>query len=226
MRLILGVALILTVPLSAQPVNRLQRALADADNALRAGHFEEAQRRLAKLSTTIAERFGSGSQAMYTVAVVASFRAIAAAGLHKPDDAAWYWSIARSLYPKFGRSDLHVYGAAGAEVMKIDASMPCALPEHPPGIEVTPPKPIEHSMPKYPYHAIETGIAEPVVVEFIVDEHGVPICPSIVDTHDDPSLAWFMLEAIRNWRYEPATIGGVAVRSAFTQTIDFRIRYY
>ena len=116
----------------------LQDRLGRIDTELKAGRFEAAQQELRGLTGTIAEHFGSGSQAMYTVAVIATFRAIAAAGLGNVDDAEWYWNIARSLYPPFHGTNLHVYGTAGDAVMRIDASESCDMPSPPPS--VTPPR--------------------------------------------------------------------------------------
>jgi len=183
----LAVSLMTTIPLHAQPLTRFQEALVNADNELKAGRFEEADRRLRKMSGAIAERFGSGSQAMYTVAVIASFRSIAAAGLNKMADAEWYWDVATSFYPKFAGSDLHVYGSAGEAVMRVEASHPCEHLESQAG--ATPPKPIRNPMPKYPYHAIETGIAETITIDVTITETGLTRCPRIVETHYDPSLA-------------------------------------
>ena len=70
------IGIMAVLPISAQPLNRLQAALVSADRDLKAGNFDEADRRLRKLSGAIGEKFGSGSEAMYTVAVIASFREI------------------------------------------------------------------------------------------------------------------------------------------------------
>jgi len=222
----LAITLISSVPLLAQSSDRAwQEALVRADNELKAGHFEEANRRLLKLSGAIGEKMASGSEAMYTVAVIASFRAIAAAGRHNIADVEWYWSVATSFFPKFKGSNLRVYGAAGETVMGIDASRSCILQEHFPHADIKPPKAIRNPMPRYPYHAIETGIAERITVQVIITEAGETRCPQVVETHDDPSLAWVLLEAMKSWRFEPATVAGKPVPVPFNQTVDFRIRY-
>jgi hypothetical protein len=125
----------------------LQERLLRVDNALKAGQFESAGRDVAALTTAIGEHFASGPQAMYTVGVIASFHAIAAAREGNAADAEWYWSAARSFYPKFAGSDLHAYGAAGAAVMRIDASDVCAIPDLSGSVHVTPPKPVAAPMP-------------------------------------------------------------------------------
>jgi len=162
---------------------------------------------------------------MYTVAVVASFRAIAAAGLNNPEDAEWYWIVATSLFPKFRGSNLGVYGVAGETVMRIDASRPCVPPEHIAGGNLKPPKVIRNPMPRYPRHAVETGIAEPITVQVTITEHGATRCPRVVETHDDPSLVWVVLEAMKDWRFEPATVDGKPVPVTINQTVDFKIHY-
>ena len=196
------------------------------DGELKAGQFEPAQRELAALDNTITEHFGSGSQAMYTIALIATFRALAAAGAKDLNDAEWYWSIARSLFPKFAGSNLAVYGAAGEAVMRLDRSDACQTRDLPSGSRVTPPKPSHSPMPPYPYHALETGIAEPITVEVTVTENGTTRCPKVIETHDDPALAWVLLEAMKKWRYEPARVDGAPVPATVRQTVDFRIKYY
>ena len=203
----------------------LQDRLARIDAQLKAAQFEAADRELRALNGAIAEHFGSGSQAMYTVGVISSFRALAAAGLNDSKDAEWYWSVAKSLYPKFAGSDLRVYGAAGEAVMRIDSSKSCEVPQRSDYAQFTGPKAIHTPLPKYPYHAVETGIAEAIVVDVIIAEDGTTRCPRVVDTHDDPSLAWALLEAMKDWRYEPALLDGRPVAVPLRQTIDFRLKY-
>jgi outer membrane biosynthesis protein TonB len=48
----------------------------------------------------------------------------------------------------------------------------------------------------------------------------------VVETHENPSLAWVLLEAMKRWRYEPAMADGGRVAAAVRQTVDFRIKYY
>ena len=110
--------------------------------------------------------------------------------------------------------------------MRIDASDVCATPDVSGSQHLTPPKAISAPMPKYPYHALETGIAEPVTVEVIVSVDGTTRCPRVIETHGNPSLAWVLLEAMKRWRYEPAIADGARVAAAFRETVDFRIKYY
>jgi len=152
--------------------------------------------------------------------------ALAAAGAKDLNDAEWYWSVARSLFPKFAGSNLAVYGAAGEAVMRLDRSDACKIRDLPSGARVTPPKPSHSPMPPYPYHALETGIAEPITVEVTVTENGTTRCPKVIETHDDPALAWVLLEAMKKWRYEPARVDGAPVPATVRQTVDFRIKYY
>ncbi len=222
----LAVALVSAVPVFAQSTDRAwQEALVTIDSELKAGHFDEANRRLSKLSRAIGEKMRSGSEAMYTVALVSSFRAIAAAGVNNRPEAEWYWSIATSLFPKFKGSNLSVYGVAGETVMRMDASRPCTPPEHVPHKDLKPPKVIRNPMPRYPRHAIETGIAEPITVQVTITEDGATRCPQVVETHDDPSLAWVLLEAMKGWRFEPATLDGKPVPVTVNETVDFKIHY-
>lgn len=168
----------------------------------------------------------TGSQARYTVAVIASFRALAAAGLGDTKNSEWFWSAARSLFPQFAGSNLAVYGDAGRAVMKIDTGGDCAVPEIPAGPNVKPPKPNHTEFPRYPQHALETGIVGLIKVAMIVDPQGKPRCPRVLEGGDEVPLAWLVLQGLHEWTFEPATLDGKAIAAPFVTEVNCKIEYH
>ncbi len=61
-----------------------------------------------------------------------------------------------------------------------------------------------------------------VEVQFMVDADGKPFAPSVVASFGDPSYRAAALRAVRDWRYQPATIDGEARESAVRGKVTFR----
>ena len=202
-----------------------QDALATIDGELRAAKFESANHRLDKLSHDIGEKMATGAQARYTVAVIASFRAIAAAGSGDLKNAEWYWSAARSLFPQFAGSNLSVYGDAGRAVMKIDSSRQCEGWEVPAGSNFKPPKATHTEFPRYPQHALETGVVGLIKVELLVDPEGKPRCPRVLEGGDEVPLAWLVLQGLHEWTFEPGMLDGKAIPTKYVTEVNCKIDY-
>jgi eukaryotic-like serine/threonine-protein kinase len=89
--------------------------------------------------------------------------------------------------------------------------------------EVTPPKKISGKTAIYPAAAMNKHLEGKVTVELIVDEKGEPIDLRVVESADEV-LDKPVVEAIRNWRYEPATKNGVKVKVRIREWQRFEIR--
>jgi eukaryotic-like serine/threonine-protein kinase len=89
--------------------------------------------------------------------------------------------------------------------------------------EVTPPKKISGKTAIYPAGAMNKHLEGKVTVELIVDEKGEPTDLRVVESADEV-LDKPVMDAIRNWRYEPATKNGVKVKVRIREWQRFEIR--
>jgi TonB family protein len=87
---------------------------------------------------------------------------------------------------------------------------------------LTPPK-VQHMVqPKYTSEAMRAKIQGQVVVQLIVDAQGAVTNARII-AGLAPDLDEQSLVAVRQWRFEPGTLDGQAVRVACFATLEFRL---
>lgn len=87
--------------------------------------------------------------------------------------------------------------------------------------KVEPPVPIFKPDPEYPESARAARIEGKVIVEAIIGEDGS--VESVQVTQSVPELDQAALDAIKQWRYKPATLDGEPVRVRFTVIITFTL---
>jgi protein TonB len=91
------------------------------------------------------------------------------------------------------------------------------------GGDVIPPQPIYNPRPAYPPVAERQRVAGTVFLEVLVDENGAVRDVRVLrGVKPDFGLDAAAANAVRTWRYKPATKGGVRVKVRFTQPIVFR----
>ena len=87
---------------------------------------------------------------------------------------------------------------------------------------ITPPKLISHVEPVYPAEAKAKGIAGIVILETAIDETG-----AVGDVRILKPLPFGLdkaaADAVRQWRWEPATLDGKPVPAVLNVTISFRL---
>jgi serine/threonine-protein kinase len=89
------------------------------------------------------------------------------------------------------------------------------------GPGVTPPRRIEGDPPQYPYTARRRRLEGSVTVSMIVTETG-EVTDLTVAESGGRSLDRALLEAVRNWRFEPARKNGVKVRVPWSHRHTFK----
>jgi periplasmic protein TonB len=90
------------------------------------------------------------------------------------------------------------------------------------GSVVAPPRKIVDVAPAYPRLAAQAGVSGVVVLEAVIAEDG-----SVRDLkvlRSVPLLDQAALDAVRQWRYSPTTLGGVPVSVVMTVTVNFALR--
>jgi protein TonB len=94
--------------------------------------------------------------------------------------------------------------------------------ERPIGGGVKPARLISSTPPAYPPHARSQGVEGDVTLDALIDETGRV---TRVRTISGPDLLQqAAAAAVRQWKYEPATLGGNAVPMHLTVTVKFRMR--
>jgi serine/threonine-protein kinase len=87
--------------------------------------------------------------------------------------------------------------------------------------DVTPPVRIRGGAAAYPEAARAMRLEGTVAVAMIVDEHGSPTELTVVESAG-PVLDKAVLDAVRGWRFEPATKAGVRVKVRWTARQSYR----
>lgn len=89
------------------------------------------------------------------------------------------------------------------------------------GGDVRPPRKLRHVPPVYPPAARQARIEGEVLLEALIDTEGN--VTNLVVVHSVPLLDPAAMEAVRQWRYEPTRLNGVAVPIVLSVTVSFRL---
>ncbi|HUK14694.1 MAG TPA: energy transducer TonB, partial [Thermoanaerobaculaceae bacterium] len=91
------------------------------------------------------------------------------------------------------------------------------------GPDVTPPQAIYSPKPGYPPLAVRQRVGGTVILEALVDENGsVQDVRVLRGVKPDLGLDSAAANAVRTWRFKPATKGGVRVKVHITEAIPFK----
>jgi TonB family protein len=208
---------------AAWTAQKLADMLGDSGDALKAGKYAEAL----KLDDTIIEQMGehyvSGDAAAQLLAIAVAHKALALAGLGREEEAVWFWHSAIAIYPAIARSDMSMFGAPGR-----------FLSEHRPeqivsdavakGAHIEPPKTVTRVEPKYPSASLRDAAQAAVVVECIIGTDGRVHAPHVTGDIPAPFIAYAALDALRQWRFTPATADGKPISVQYHITMNFKIR--
>jgi len=111
-------------------------------------------------------------------------------------------------------------------VMVRGKGTPAAAPARPRrvrvGGNVTPAKLIHQTHPDYPESAKSRGVQGDVVLRAVISLDGSVGSMSPAGS-PDPELAQAAMNAVRQWRYEPALLNGQPIETATTITVNFQL---
>jgi protein TonB len=108
--------------------------------------------------------------------------------------------------------------------------MPAALPPPPPprppepirpGGSVRPPAKIVHVAPQYPQIARASRVQGIVIIEATIDSHGNVESTAVL--RSIPLLDQAALDAVRQWKFTPTLLNGIAVPVIMTVTVNFEL---
>jgi TonB family protein len=204
---------------AADWTKQLQRT----SSLLKERKYEEALPKLSKLLRQMLDVLGPGDEATYVLAIPLIQRAVAEAGAGDHASALWHWQMAQTMYPKTAEADLSMFGGPGAFLKANLLSNPrpesCPRGED----ETTPPAVTKSVTPSYPEGARLFRNSGFMIIHVTVDATGVPRQARIVKPLAAP-LIYSTLEAIRLWKFTPATRAGVPVEAGFCITINYKLK--
>ena len=77
--------------------------------------------------------------------------------------------------------------------------------------------------PKYPEVARRARMSGQVIIEAVITDRGEVISPRVMKSTTESILNQAALDAVRQWRYEPARFRGQPVPVYVTVTVTFRL---
>ncbi len=219
-----SVVLLITLLTSAatadtkQVLHRWNGWMAESASHLKSGDHKAALKLCNRTIKEMIDQLGPGDASTEMFGTVLTYKAIAHAGLREQEEAVWYWQTVMNLYPQVANTDLSIYGEAGEFLKNNMSSAELASPE---GDFITPVL-RKKTKPKFPHGAHYFGVTGELVVQVVVTPDGRVQSPAIVQALPAPTLSYVALEALRRWRFDPATAGGTPVPYLFTLTINYK----
>jgi TonB family protein len=208
--------------------------LAEPEALLRSGRYEEAGKQVGKVwrsSLNVAEQIRG------FLGVALALESLAEAGRGDEEGAICRWQAAQTLEPRLYGADLAAYGKAGVlldrhpwgegnrQTMKIRLEKAQekagAVPA---GQEkVKRPEILKRRQPEYPDFARDLGVQGKVVVETVITQTGTVRNTILLTSTSSPSLEASALDAVCDWRFQPATFRGEPVPVYYSLTLKFEI---
>jgi hypothetical protein len=162
-----------------------------------------------------------------------AFQAIAEAALGQQQEARWHWYLAQNLDRNVRSLDLAPYGKAGeflerhslAPAKDLHADLTDVLdPVRPEksGSGFAEPVRTKAVYPRRPRDLRDRDrFSHVVFVELTVDAGGDVVQPVVVDAAYYPGLVYQAFEALREWRYQPATLNGKPIPFRYVVPVPF-----
>jgi TonB family protein len=215
-------------------VSRWKTRLGESEAALTRGDHWRSLSVANRLIQEMINRLGPGQGSTEIFGLTLMHKALASAGLGRNEDALWDWHTVLALYPAFKDRDLSAYGNAGKFLMD-NRDVRSALTDEQKTAKpttdepttsttrsnVTPPKIKRRVYPRYPEGARQFGVSGPMMVELIITTEGKVTSPKIVQALPAPTLSYVLLQAVRQWRFEPAKFKGVNTPVIFTLSMEW-----
>ncbi|MDY7092094.1 MAG: energy transducer TonB [Acidobacteriota bacterium] len=237
-----SLALLLSAPTSeAALLAQWREPLEETEALVQTGQYEKAERLAKRTANEISDSAGAGGSVAATLASAVVLRAVATVGMGDEDYGIWLWHTALNILPEMKNLDLNSYGPPGRVLAENPLEEPDNLDEQDQrpkekkeinaarkaleeGGEIVPPKVSKRKKVKYPRGARAFRNTGKMVVQVILDADGKPHSPFIIDQAPAPSLAYSVLETIRQWEFEPALRDGEPVPVYYNLTVNFSLR--
>src|ERR1051325_7883644 len=209
----LGMVASLALAIGARAALTPADAFAVIDQKLRTGEWEAAR----DLALGQIEDARGSLRAAYLGGAVARL-ALTEAGSGRTADAVWHWYVAQNLdRGAISRQQLASFGEAGAVLARHPLRQPGELPSgltvyraDDPASGVRPPRTMAGESPTFSSAAGRVPLPKGLHGEAVVDADGHLDAPVVIGGAV-PGVIWEALEALHDWRYEPARKDGEAV---------------
>ena len=212
--------LLLLFATSAYAADPFIARLGESSKALTAGDYAKALKIDEKLIKEMLDSLGPGEDETKWFAVVVAHKALALAGLGREDDAIWYWHVALNIHPGVAGSDMSVFGAPAAFLQKHPLQMP-DLP-HAELQNTRPPKILRRVPPQYPYAARLAEVSGIVILQCVIDKNG-DVRDIMIKRPLPGTMCYAAMEALRQWKFEPAIADGKPIGVLFNLTFNFKL---
>ncbi len=228
-RLLAGLLFVLTFagPASAldfekEVIEKWNHRMVETANLLKAQDHRAALRLANKTVSEMVEMLGPGNAATAAFGLALVHKALAHAGLGQHDDARWYWQTTVSLYPQLANDDLSMFGAAGRFLKDntTHQAEPSSVKVGGSGKPVAP-RILKRVDARYPRGASAFKVGGQLAVEVVITTEGKVRSPRIVTPLPAPTLSYAALEAVKQWRFHPGTLGGQPIPTVFKLTMTF-----
>jgi TonB family protein len=221
----------------ARPLERIvefgQSPLARPLELLKSGRYREADEQLDKLW---ARGLNDAEQKASFLGVVLALRALAAAGLGRNDQAICRFEAAQTLEPRLYGAELTAFGAPGALL----ASHPWSAPQKECGQgpasdlqgatccdqALEEPRPVSRRAPVFPAYVRSSAIPEglvTLVIASVLNEAGVLRDVVLQEPGPSANLDASALDAVCDWRFQPATLKGKPIKIVYVLSVNFQI---
>jgi TonB family protein len=197
--------------------------LAGSEVALKKGDYAKALKIDEELIQGMVDHLGPGSEETKWFAVAVLHKALALAGLGQKDEAIWTWHAAVNIYPDIAASDMSMFGAPAAFLKEHPLVEEPELP-HVNGKSVQAPVVLERVEAVYPYAVRVYHVTGIVILQCIIDKSGNVRDIVIKKRLPAGTLTYAAMEAIRKWKFQPATMDGRPVDVVFNLTFNFKLR--
>ncbi len=204
------------------------KRLQEAEAELRAGNGQKTEKIARLLARDMMDTILFGESAGQWLGTACLMRALGVAQQGNSDEAVWYWHVAQHLYPAIRAYDLAPYGEAG-ELLMASPIRPASFAELPrigdeASAGITPPKEVFAPFAAYPYAKTDLAAEPRIPVECRVGEDGRLSHPLVASDDARPAYLMAVLDALREWRLEPARRDGEPIAVLHQVVVTFEIR--
>lgn len=196
----------------------------EVDALLLEGKYRKARKDLDLLIQEMVDEILDGD-AKSMFATVSLLRALAEAGLGHERAALWDLHVARTFDEKIGGLTLTSYGEAGEFLTRVSAARADDEKNErkiPKDARVEAPRKKKEPVPRYPIGKRFQCVGDLVALRAVIDRKGLPQKPTILSA-EDSVLGFVALQALRDWRFEPAKYEGEPISVYYKLRMDFRV---
>lgn len=214
---------LLFVAISAHATDPFIARITESEELLKKGEYEKALKIDNRLIDDMVDNLGPGDEETKWFAVALLHKAFALRGVGQDDEAVWFWHMALNIRPGLAEADMSMFGAP-AEFLKQHALAPPDLPHAgSKSSNIQPPKVLKRVEPVYPYAVRWFHVTGIVILECLIDKNGDVRDVTVKKPLPAGTILYTAMQALRKWKFEPATMDGKPVEVLFNLTFNFKL---